>query len=99
MDRHCLVKSVYVIQRSEARTHLFLGQDPADRPHAGRCPYDSMECNLTNRDQCDSGMGRVDDIVIENIIICIDKKRVFARWSNEDDRRRKVFYVQNGLVV
>lgn len=100
MDLHCLelldtLENVYIGEL----TQLILWENPADSSHPRGRPYNPMERDLANWNKRHSAVHRVDNEMVEDVVVCVDEDRVLPRWSNKDHRRGQVFNVQNGMVA
>lgn len=58
-----------------------------------------MESYLTNRYYVHFGLRRVDNIVIQYIVVGINKQGIFARRPNENRRGRQIFNMEDAVVV
>lgn len=65
----CIARNCYITRRL---THLILGQDPADCPDPSRCPDNSVEGNLSDWNKGNLCLHRIDNIVVENVVVGVD---------------------------
>lgn len=59
-------------------TKLIIGHYPADCPYSCRSPDDSLQSNLTNFDELDRLFASIDNEVVENILMSVNKDSVIA---------------------
>ena len=76
-----------------------LGQDPADCSNSGRSTNYSMQCNLSNLHERDIGTRRIYNKMVEDVLICVDQKRILTSQRNHDHGGRELLHVDEREII
>lgn len=58
-----------------------------------------MQSYLTNLDQSNRCIGNIDDVVIQDVFICVDKKGILSGWRYQHNRRGQLLGMHNMIVI
>jgi hypothetical protein len=77
--RHLLLLDLqYATIEPDTLTQLIFREDPANGPDSRRGPNNTVERNLTDWNKCDSSVHGVDDKMVENVVVGVNKYGVFT---------------------